>query len=122
MLIFNSFSIVIISHLRANDGVDTEKGESEIAPFLNILNEMHARQTSKKVKAAIKTRFLSGAYAPIGYKKHPEIKGKLIPDEETRYTSETAFTTSRRPYPSKTRKRFTSQRKSGILWKTRTSR
>ena len=36
-----------------NDNVDTINGESELAPFLNILNEMHARQTSKKVKAAI---------------------------------------------------------------------
>ena len=33
---------------------------SELAPFLNILNEMHARQTSKKVKAAMHTRFANG--------------------------------------------------------------
>lgn len=55
------------------DGVDSNKGESEIAPFLNILNEMHARQTSKKVKAALHTKFVNGAhygaYAPLGYIK-----------------------------------------------------
>ena len=38
--------------IAVNDNVDTLNGESELAPFLNILNEMHARQTSKKVKAA----------------------------------------------------------------------
>ncbi len=58
----------------------------------HFVSARHARQTSKKVKAAIKTRFLSGAYysayAPIGYKKHPEIKGKIIPDEETRWIGE----------------------------------
>ncbi len=84
-----------VRYIAVSDGVDSEKGESEIAPFLNILNEMHARQTSKKVKAAMKTRFLGGAhygaYAPIGYKKHPELKGKIIPDEETRWIVEKIF-------------------------------
>ena len=82
-------------YIAVSDGVDSEKGESEIAPFLNILNEMHARQTSKKVKAAMRTRFQGGAhyaaYAPIGYKKHPEIKGKLIPDEDTQWIVEKIF-------------------------------
>ncbi len=68
------------------DGVDSNKGESEIAPFLNILNEMHARQTSKKVKAALHTKFVNGAhygaYAPLGYVKDPEQKGHLLPDTE----------------------------------------
>ena len=40
------------AYLRTSD----RNGESELAPFLNILNEMHARQTSKKVKAAMHTR------------------------------------------------------------------
>ncbi len=43
----------------------------------------------------MKTRFLSGAhygaYAPIGYKKHPEIKGKIIPDEDTKWIVEKIF-------------------------------
>lgn len=84
-----------VRYIAVSDGVDSEKGESEIAPFLNILNEMHARQTSKKTKAAMKARFLNGAhygaYAPIGYKRHPEIKGKLIPDEDTRWIVEKIF-------------------------------
>lgn len=84
-----------VRYIAVSDGVDSEKGESDIAPFLNILNEMHARQTSKKVKAAIKSRFLNGAhhgaYAPIGYKRHPEFKGKIIPDEDTRWIIEKIF-------------------------------
>ena len=84
-----------VRYIAVSDGVDSEKGESEIAPFLNILNEMHARQTSKKTKAAMKAKFLNGAhygaYAPIGYKKHPEIKGKIIPDEDTRWVVEKIF-------------------------------
>ena len=84
-----------VRYIAVSDGVDSEKGESEIAPFLNILNEMHARQTSKKVKAALNARFRDGAHMcnipPIGYKKHPEIKGKLIPDEDTRWIVEKIF-------------------------------
>ena len=77
------------------DGVDSNKGESEIAPFLNILNEMHARQTSKKVKAALHTKFVNGAhygaYPPIGYIKDPDQKGHLIPDTDYMWIVEKIF-------------------------------
>lgn len=77
------------------DGVDSNKGESEIAPFLNILNEMQARQTSKKVKAALHTKFVNGAhygaYAPLGYIKDPEQKGHLLPDTEYKWIVEKMF-------------------------------
>ena len=67
-----------VRYIAINDNVDTINGESELAPFLNILNEMHARQTSKKVKAAMHTRFANGAhygaYAPLGYVKDPDKK------------------------------------------------
>ena len=69
-----------VRYIAINDNVDTINGESELAPFLNILNEMHARQTSKKVKAAMHTRFANGAhygaYAPLGYVKDPDKKGQ----------------------------------------------
>ena len=75
--------------------MDTLNGESELAPFLNILNEMHARQTSKKVKAAMHTRFANGAhygaYAPLGYVKDPDKKGHLLIDPETRWIVEKIF-------------------------------
>lgn len=45
-----------VRYIAVTDNVDTLNGESELAPFLNILNEMHARQTSKKVKAAMRTK------------------------------------------------------------------
>ncbi len=75
-----------VRYIAINDNVDTINGESELAPFLNILNEMHARQTSKKVKAAMHTRFANGAhygaYAPLGYVKDPDKKGHLLIDPE----------------------------------------
>ena len=76
-----------VRYIAIDDGVDSEKGESEIAPLKNIINEWVERDTSRKVKSAFKTKFAEGAhygaYAPLGYKKHPDIKGKLLIDEET---------------------------------------
>ena len=84
-----------VRYIAINDNVDTINGESELAPFLNILNEMHARQTSKKVKAAMRTRFANGAhygaYAPLGYVKDPDKKGHLLIDPETRWIVEKIF-------------------------------
>ena len=84
-----------VRYIAIDDGVDSEKGESEIAPFKNIINEWVARDTSRKVKSAFKTKFAEGAhygaYAPLGYKKHPDIKGKLLVDEETKWIIEKIF-------------------------------
>ena len=90
-----------VRYIAINDNVDTINGESELAPFLNILNEMHARQTSKKVKAAMHTRFANGAhygaYAPLGYVKDPDKKGHLLIDPETRWIVEKIFDLCYRP-------------------------
>ena len=84
-----------VRYIAINDNVDTLNGESELAPFLNILNEMHTRQTSKKVKAAFHTKFANGAHygpcAPLGYKKDPEQNGHLLIDPETKWIIEKIF-------------------------------
>ena len=71
------------------------EGLSDFVPFKNLFNEWFAKDTSRKVKAAFKAKFATGqrigAYAPIGYRKHPEIKNKLIIDEETRWIVEKIF-------------------------------
>ena len=73
------------------------KGFPDFVPFKNLFNEWFAKDTSRKVKAAFKAKFATGqrigAYAPIGYRKHPEIKNKLIIDEETRWIVEKIFDT-----------------------------
>ena len=87
-----------VRYIAVNDNVDTLNGENELAPFLNILNEMHARQTSKKVKAAFRARFANGAHygacAPIGYVKDPNQKGHLLIDEDTRWIVEKIYNLS----------------------------
>ena len=79
-----------------NDGVDTIHKNNEMLVILkNVMNEMHARQTSKKVKAALRTRCMNGvhwgAHTPLGYRKDPEQKGHLIVDPETKWIVEKIF-------------------------------
>lgn len=74
-----------IRFIAVNDGIDSDEGESEIAPFKNILNEMYARDISRKVRSAHRIRGNSGeplAQPPYGYMKSPDDKKKWIIDSE----------------------------------------
>lgn len=41
-----------VRYIALNDNIDTAKGDNDIAPFKNILNDMFAKDLSKKVKTA----------------------------------------------------------------------
>lgn len=75
-----------IRYIAIDDGVDSVKGDNEIAPFKNIINEWYARDTSKKVKSAAKAKYADGqrfmATPIIGYRRSNE-KNRIVPDEET---------------------------------------
>lgn len=74
-----------VRFIAVNDNVDSENGDNEFAPFKNIINEWYARDISRKVRSAYKTKALNGEFtgcrAPYGYMKSPDDKHKLIPDE-----------------------------------------
>lgn len=76
-----------IRYIAVNDKVDSEEGDNDITPFMNVFNEFHAKQTSKKVRSVFESKFKDGechyAYPPMGYIKDPEKKNHLIPDPET---------------------------------------
>ena len=74
-----------IRFIAVNDMVDSDEGESEIAPFKNILNEMYAKDISKKVRSSHRLRGNAGeplSQPPYGYMKSPENKKKWIIDPE----------------------------------------
>lgn len=74
-----------IRFIAVNDAIDSDKGESEIAPFKNILNEMYARDISKKIRSSHRLRGSMGeplSQPPYGYMKSPENKKKWIIDPE----------------------------------------
>ena len=69
------------------DQMDTETNpDDDIIPFKNILNEMYAKDCSRKIKAVMKAKGNSGKHLttipPLGYMKDPEDKEKWIVDEE----------------------------------------
>lgn len=76
-----------IRYIAVNDKVDTEQGDSDIAPFMNVFNEFHAKQTSKKVRGVFEAKFKDGechyTYPPMGYDKDADKKNHLVPDAET---------------------------------------
>ena len=68
-----------IRFIAINDCVDSKDGENELAPFRNIMNEMYARDISRKVRSAHRIRGNSGeplGQPPYGYMKSPENKKK----------------------------------------------
>ncbi len=84
-----------IRYIAVAENEDTEKGLSDFVPFKNLFNEWFAKDTSRKVKTALHAKFAAGericTYAPLGYKKHPEIKNAIVIDEETRWIVEKIF-------------------------------
>lgn len=74
-----------VRFIAVNDSIDSDEGESEIAPFKNILNEMYARDISKKIRSSHRLRGNAGeplSQPPYGYMKSPEDKKKWIIDPE----------------------------------------
>ena len=74
-----------VCFIAVNDAIDSDEGESEIAPFKNILNEMYARDISKKIRSSHRLRGSMGeplSQPPYGYMKSLENKKKWIIDPE----------------------------------------
>lgn len=74
-----------IRFIAVNDCVDSNDGENELAPFRNVMNEMYARDISRKVRSSHRLRGNAGeplSQPPYGYVKSPENKKKWIVDAE----------------------------------------
>ena len=85
-----------VRYIAVAENEDTEKGLSDFVPFKNLFNEWFAKDTSRKVKNSLAAKFEAGervsAYAPLGYKKHPDVKNKLVIDEKTSWIIRRIYT------------------------------
>ncbi|MEG1926308.1 MAG: recombinase family protein [Ruthenibacterium sp.] len=68
------------------NNIDSQNQDSgEFAPFLNIMSEWYARDNSRKLKAAFRSKGKSGKRTTnkciYGYVKHPQDKSKWVVDE-----------------------------------------
>ncbi|MCL1883448.1 MAG: recombinase family protein [Defluviitaleaceae bacterium] len=68
-----------------NDGFDSESGEDDFTPFREIMAELYARDTSRKVKSVLTAKGKSSRptcnIPPYGFTKDPNDKYKWIIDE-----------------------------------------
>ena len=85
-----------VRYIAVNDGVDSiDNTQMDITPFRNIINEMYAKDTSRKIKSALHARRMQGKYmattAPFGYQKDEKDHNHLVIDEVTAPVVELIF-------------------------------
>ena len=74
-----------IRFIAVNDCIDSENGEDDLGAFRNVMNEMYAKDISRKVRSSQRLRGNSGeplSQPPYGYMKSPENKKKWVIDPE----------------------------------------
>jgi len=82
-IIFPSYDVRFVA---VNDGVDSERGDSDgFAAIRNLFNEWYPRDTSKKVRVVFRQKGTSGKHLgkpPYGYRTDPTDKDHWIIDED----------------------------------------
>ena len=76
-----------VRFIAINNSVDSANPtENDFTPFLNIMNEWYAKDTSNKIRAIFRSRMQDGKRCsgaiPYGYRRDPEDKNHLLIDEE----------------------------------------
>lgn len=75
-----------VRYIAVNDGYDSQSPYKDMIPFKHVMNEMVARDTSRKIRSAFLARMKEGDFignfAPYGYQKDPLNKHHLLPDPE----------------------------------------
>lgn len=77
-----------VRYIALADGIDTfdrHSAQNDMGPFKSVMNDMYAKDISKKVRAVMDAKRESGkfigAFAPYGYCKDPADKNHLLPDK-----------------------------------------
>ena len=75
-----------VRFIAINNSVDSANPtDNDLTPFLNIMNEWYAKDTSNKIKAVFKSRMKNGLRCsgsiPYGYKRTKDDKQQLLVDE-----------------------------------------
>lgn len=75
-----------VRYIAIMDNIDTAEGLSDFLPVQDWFNEMHAKNTSKKVRAVFRDKGMSGkpltTVIPYGYRKNPDNASHWLIDEE----------------------------------------
>ena len=97
-----------IRYIAIMDNIDSSKGLNDFLPIQDCFNEMHAKNTSQKVRAVLKNKGESGISlannVPYGYKKDETNKTKwLVYETSSEIVKEINFKSTTRSYKDKTR-------------------
>ena len=75
-----------VRFIAVGDGIDSSQGDDDFLPFREVINEFYVKQYSDKIKAAYRSRGMSGkhtsSYPPYGFLKSVEDKHQWIVDPE----------------------------------------
>ena len=89
-MIENVFPFLNVRFIAVTDNFDTNEGggvENMVASFKNLVNDVYAKDISRKIITAFRTKQKNGEYiglvAPYGYLKSAENKNKFVIDEKT---------------------------------------
>ena len=81
----------MIRYISILDNIDTfvDGTQNDIMPFKSLLNDMYAKDISKKIRSVFHNKMANGqymaTYAPYGYYKDNTKKGALCVDESVRH-------------------------------------
>lgn len=91
------FPIKKVRYVAVTDGIDTfgDAAGNEMAPFKAVFNDMYAKDISKKIRTALRTKQKMGLWVggcpPMGYMVDPDNKNHLIPDPTEDYIIKKIF-------------------------------
>ena len=77
-----------VRYIAVTDNIDTflDNSNNDIAPFKAIMNDMYAKDISKKIKSSLRAKQKEGKFVggrtPFGYNKDPDNKNHLVVNEE----------------------------------------
>lgn len=77
-----------VRYIAVTDNIDTylDSSNNDIAPFKAIMNDMYAKDISKKIKSSLKAKQKEGKWVggrtPFGYDKDPDNKNHLVVNTE----------------------------------------
>ena len=77
-----------VRYIAVTDNIDTflDSSNNDIAPFKAIMNDMYAKDISKKIKSSLKAKQKEGKWVggrtPFGYEQDPDDKNHLVVNEE----------------------------------------
>ena len=87
MLMEITFPQYDVRFIAINDGVDSLYGESDFSGIKNYFNDFYARDTSKKIRAVLRSKGERGerisTAVPYGYMRNPDNTKEWIPNPET---------------------------------------